>query len=313
MSRVSVRAAGVLPYRVRKGQLEVAMVHRPRYDDWSWPKGKLDRGEDWATAAARETVEETGLTVRLGMPLPEAQYRLRGGQLKRVRYWAGEVIGGSGELEHEVDEVIWLSPDKAGSRLSYERDCEQLGALVTLERAGLLDTWPLLVVRHATALPRGNWKKPDPLRPLDDAGHRWSAHLVPLLTAYAPTRLLSSPSVRCYDTVKPFATVSGVELVTKKGLSEEGFEADPSKLDKHLGRLLDAGEPAALCTHGPVLEPLLATVRSLAGKELDSGSRSLLTRLRKKSLDKGEVLALTMTGTGADARVVALERHRPPS
>ncbi|HQV84172.1 MAG TPA: NUDIX domain-containing protein, partial [Ornithinibacter sp.] len=73
-----IPAAGTLPWRLRDGELEVALVHRPRYDDWSWAKGKLDPGEDWAVAAVRETVEETGLVVRLGPPLPEARYTLLG-------------------------------------------------------------------------------------------------------------------------------------------------------------------------------------------------------------------------------------------
>ncbi|MFK5635613.1 MULTISPECIES: NUDIX domain-containing protein [unclassified Ornithinimicrobium] len=309
----TVRAAGALPYRLQAGALQVALVHRPRYDDWSWPKGKLDPGEDWSTAAARETREETGLRVRLGMPLPEATYPLRDGSTKVVRYWAGHVLGGDGELEHEVDEVVWLSPTLAARRFSYERDRSQLEALVALHTSGRLDTWPLLLVRHARALARGNWDGPDPQRPLVEVGRRRAERMVQVLQAYAPLRVLSSPSVRCVDTVLPFTAATGVPLTTKKGLSEEGFAEDPAKSRKHLEKVLAVGEPIAVCTQGPVLPGLLQTLAARADPEPGRRPRGMLARLAEVLLDKGEVLACTMTGRGEDARVVAVERHRPPS
>ena len=133
-----------------------------------------------------------------------------------------------------------------------------------------------------------------------------------LLQAYAPTTLVSSPAARCADSVQPYAERSGTPLVTRKGLSEEGHEAAPDRVTKHVGNLLAAGRPAAICTHRPVLPTLLATLRKRAGEELDAGDRRLLTGLVKAGMDKGEVLALHLRGAGDDARVVALERHRPP-
>ena len=308
----AVRASGVVPCRVRGDALEVALVHRPKYDDWSWPKGKLDQGEDWAAAAARETLEETGLRVRLGMPLPESRYPLVNGQTKHVRYWAGEVVGGDGRLEHEVDEVVWLPVGRARRRLSYDRDREQLEAVVAGHRSGLLGTWPLLVVRHAHAVPRSAWGRPDPERPLTDTGRRRVRRMVEVLDAYAPQRVLSSPAVRCVDTVEPYTRAGGLPLVTRKGLSEEGFERSPEKVGKHLARVLGDAQPAALCTHGPLLAPILRTLHGRAGKDLPAGARRLLARLADVPLDKGEILACTMVGAGDDARVVAVERHRPP-
>lgn len=292
-----VRAAGVLPHRVHEGVLQVALVHRPRYDDWSWPKGKLDPGEDFAAAAARETLEETGLRVRLGRPLPESRYALAGGQDKVVRYWAGEVVGGEGHLEHEVDEVRWMSPTLASRRLTYGRDRDQLDALVG---------------RHAHAHPRNGWSGPDPLRPLSAVGIRRAARMTGILGAYAPVRVLTSPSARCADTVAPYCTARGVELVAKKGLSEEGFEERPEKVGKHLDRILAAAEPVAVCTHGPVMGPLLRDLLGRAGADLPGTDRRMLARLLDVGLDKGEVLALTMVGAGDGAEVVAVVRHRPP-
>jgi 8-oxo-dGTP diphosphatase len=310
---VLVRASGVLPWRVRRGHLQFALVHRSRYDDWSWPKGKLERGEEAAVAAVRETLEETGLEIRLGMPLPPAWYGLgeRDGraQLKQVRYWAGTVCGGSGDLEHEVDQVEWLAASRARTRLTYRRDREQLDAAVEAHGAGQLDTWTFLVIRHAHAVGRGAWKGADHDRPLSDAGRKRAARLVPLLTAYRPTHLLTSPSVRCLDTLVPYATERGLRLTTRKSLSETGFDGAPEKATKQLAKVLARAEGTALCSHGPVFPHLL---RTLADHTAKGRNRSMLSRLAKDNLDKGEVLAVHLAGAAAEARVVHVERHRPP-
>lgn len=308
-----VRAAGVLPYRVIDGTLQVALVHRPRYDDWSWPKGKLDRGEDWAAAAVRETLEETGLVVRLGMPLPVAHYRVGSKQDKLVRYWAAEVINDTGKLEHEIDQVTWLSPTLAERRLSYGRDRDQLEALHELHQTGALATWPLLIVRHAHAVARSEWDGPDPLRPLSPVGVRRATKIVTLLEAYAPTRVVSSTSVRCLDTMAPFAERHGPKVITRKGLSEEGFAADPAKLDRHLAKAMERAVPTAVCTHGPLLPRIVDELWRRASTSLEPGHRRMLARLVDVPLDKGEILACQMLGSGEDARVVAVERHRPPA
>jgi 8-oxo-(d)GTP phosphatase len=307
-----VRAAGVVPVRLHEGQLRVALVHRPKYDDWSWPKGKLDHGEDFVSAAVRETLEETGLQVRLLAPLPELRYLLRGGGPKLVCYWVARVVGGHGRLLHEIDEVRWLKPAAAARRLTYAHDRELLERVVERHRAGLLDTWPLLVVRHAQALAREDWSGPDDLRPLSRSGAgRAHGRMASVLAAYAPQLVLSSPSVRCSDSVLPYSRATGVPVTTKKGLSEEGFAADAGKVDRHLGKILLRAEAAALCTHGPVLPTLLTRLADRPHEQLDKGGRRMLRRLRDEAMDKGEILACTMVGRGDDARVVAVERHRP--
>jgi 8-oxo-dGTP diphosphatase len=107
----------------------VLLVHRPRYDDWSLPKGKCDDGETDEACARREVAEETGLACGLGPELPSQRYRDHKGRDKVVRYWAMEAGDGEGALEHEVDEVAWLSLEAARQRLSYARDTEVLDAL----------------------------------------------------------------------------------------------------------------------------------------------------------------------------------------
>lgn len=308
-----VRAAGVLPWRRHDGALQVLVVHRPRYDDWSWPKGKLDPGEDWATAAARETWEETGLRVRLGPSLPPADYVIaRNGSdpaQKQVHYWAGEVVDGAGTLEHEVDEVAWLGVDEAEERLTYERDREQLRALLARHESGALTGWPLLLVRHARSVPRGAWKRADHKRPLDKVGERRARRLVALLGCYRPQRLLSSSSLRCTATLQPYAEAADLVVETKKGLSEEGHRSHPERSGTLLAKVLRRAEPVALCTHGPLLPPLC---RDLAGRAESPAARRTLTRLAERNLDKGEVLVCWMVGSGTDSRVVEVDRHRPP-
>jgi len=313
-----IPAAGTVPWRRRRGRLEVALVHRPKYDDWAWAKGKLDPGEDWAVAAVRETHEETALEVRLGRPLPCAAYTVldRDGEPagKEVRYWAAQVTGGGGPLANEVDEVRWLDVVAAHDLLDYARDRDQLRALVRADGAGALDTWPLVLVRHAKAFPRSQWKDPDDqLRPLDRQGRRRAEAIAPLLAAYGVRRLVSSPSVRCADTIRPYAVRLGRPLRLREALSEEGHEADPTRAGHHLRRLLERGAPAVLCSHGPVLPGLLDDLAALVDHGSDDGpdAAKQLGEASDAKMVKGEVLVAHVVGRGVQARVVAVERHLP--
>jgi phosphohistidine phosphatase SixA/8-oxo-dGTP pyrophosphatase MutT (NUDIX family) len=314
-----IPAAGTVPWRRRRGQLEVALVHRPKYDDWSWAKGKLDPAEDWPVAAVRETREETALAVGLGRPLPGAEYTVLDGAgqpaTKEVRYWAAEATSPGGPLENEIDEVRWLDVVAASDRLDYARDRDQLRALVRADNAGTLTTWPLALVRHAHAVGRGSWAQDDQLRPLDAAGLARARSIAPVLTAYGIRRLVSSPSLRCTDTLRPFAAQLGAAMRTKDGLSEEGYAAEPARAVRHLERLVERGAPAALCSHGPVLPALLTTLLALVAPdepEADQVGAALRAAARDK-MAKGEVLVAHMVGTGPTARVVAVERHLPHS
>jgi len=305
-----IKAAGALPWSRGGGDLQVALVHRPRYDDWSWAKGKLDPGEEWPAAAAREVFEETGLHVRLGRPLPPSAYTVQNGAgsrlAKEVRYWAAEVIGGDGTLVHEIDEVVWLDVAAAGARLSYPRDQDQLRALVRFDREERLDTWPLVVVRHGRSLPRQKWHDEDPLRPLDARGRERAEALVPILAGYGVTRVVSSPSKRCLDTVLPYAVAAGTRVRLHNGLSEEGFAKGPGRAPRHLSRLLERGTGAVVCSHGPVLPALFDQLGVLAG---EPAAKSALSEAAQHGLGKGEALVAHLAGTGAQARVVDVERY----
>lgn len=312
MSDDDIRAAGTVLWRRRRGRLEVALVHRPRYEDWSWPKGKLDEGEDWPGAAAREAREETGLRIRLGIPLPEARYEAPGAtggrRDKLVHYWAATPVAGSGRLEHEVDAVRWVTAPKARRLLSYPRDARQLDALAAAHRRGTLDTWPLLVVRHAKALPRRRWSRKDWLRPLDERGYRQAADLVDVLTAYDVRRVISSTACRCVRTVAPYAKSARLTVATSWWLSEEGYDEKPGKLSGVVAEALGRGVPAALCSHGPVLPELVGLLAARAPK---GPTRTLLREAAEDKLVKGEALVVHVAGAGKKARVVAAERHFP--
>ncbi len=247
--RKDVLAAGAVVFRPGR---EVLLVHRPSYDDWSFPKGKLDRGEHAAVAAVREVAEETGLHVRLGPPLDSQHYPV-GARGKTVHYWVAWPVGDddvSGYLVNdEIDEVVWVPYEKALKRLTYKRD-----------RATLLEakrwrkrTRALVVLRHAKARSRSAWskKKRDQLRPLVSPGHDESQRLVPLLAAYDVTRLVSSSSTRCVQTLQPYADSTGWDLEARDDLSEE--EASKKSVNAVVGDLLDDKRSSVLCTHRPVL------------------------------------------------------------
>ena len=130
MTEPEVRAAGGLVWRPGDGGPEVAVVHRPRYDDWSLPKGKLVPDEDWLDAALREVEEETGFSCEAGDELEPSRYRDRKGRDKLVRWWSMRAVGGSFEPNDEVDELRWLGPAEALATLDHEHDRRLVGRLV---------------------------------------------------------------------------------------------------------------------------------------------------------------------------------------
>ncbi|GGM98941.1 ADP-ribose pyrophosphatase [Terrabacter tumescens] len=309
-----IPAAGTLPWRRRDGRLEVALVHRPKYDDWSWAKGKLDPGEHACVAATRETLEETGLVVRLGVPLPPAEYPVLdhtgGPATKKVHYWAARVTGGTGALEHEIDEVAWVDVRTAHDRLDYARDREQLLALVRAGRADELRSWPIAFVRHAKATPRGKWDGDDRKRPLDAVGRAQAATVAAVLDAYGVKRVVSSSSTRCVATVEPYAVRNGLRLRTRDALSEEGFAESEVGAVAQVQRLLERGDPAALCSHGPVLPTLLGLLHARVSSSPERGDlvAEQLRAAADEAMHKGEVLVCHLVGRGEDARVVDVER-----
>jgi len=291
------------------------MVHRPRYGDWAWAKGKLEPGEEWPVAAVREVFEETGFHVRLGRTLPTSEYPLtdQSGQpvTKQCRYWTAEVVGGDGTLVNEIDEVAWLDLPAAAARLSYPRDHDQLQALERADLSGRLTTWPLVIVRHAKSRSRSSWTQADPLRPLNARGRQRAEALIPVLAAFGVNRIVTSPSVRCLDTVAPYAAATRTRARLKWALSEEGFAENPDRAGHHLTRLLERGHAAVVCSHGPVLPGLLQQLAGLADAN-ESAAAVTLAEAARDGMGKGEALVAHLVGTGDQAVIVDLERYRAP-
>ena len=278
-----MRAAGAVV--TRKGG-EVLLVHRPKYDDWSFPKGKLDPGEHVVTAAVREVAEETGLDVRLGPALAPQRYRMSNGRWKSVDYWTARVLGDddvSGyRVNDEIDAVEWVEWSAATRRLTYPHDRDTLAEAKPLRRK----TRALVVLRHGQARSRRAWKKDDRQRPLVQLGQAQAQRLVPLLAAFDVTSVHTSSSVRCLQTVTPYADTTGCPTKTYDELSEEG--ASVEAVVELVDVLLDAGESAVVCTHRPVLPTVLDALQ-LPDTKLETGSM-LVVHHRKGRIVATEVV-----------------------
>lgn len=300
-----VLAAGALTWREGRSGIEVMLVHRPRYDDWSIPKGKLDAGETFPAAAVREVAEETGYRVRLQRPLPAAVYLLPGGRTKIVQYWAATVRAkaGPGPVDpREIDQVRWVPLDVAEGLLTRQSDevC-----LVTLRRAlgaGELATVPIIVQRHGAAVSRSKWRKGEKSRPLNKKGRRQAQALPPLLDAFDPASVISSPWERCLSTMRPLAHGTGLKVRAKDELTEAGHSAHPARAAAVIDRVLSEGRGAVVCTHRPVLPTVIDSIRAVS----QPGPALELPR-EDPFLAAGEALLLHTTG----GRVVAVERHLP--
>ncbi|MCZ4499891.1 MAG: mismatch repair protein MutT [Marmoricola sp.] len=262
-------AAGAVVVRPGSGG-EVLLVHRQKYDDWSWPKGKQDPGEHVSATAVREVLEETGVAIRLGRPLPSQRYLVTSGRPKVVHYWTGRAIGDDDvsryAVNDEIDRVGWFSLTDARRTLTYADDVD----LLDLAEEHPRRTSALVVLRHARARKRGTWNGTDAERPLTDVGREQARSLIPVLAAYGVTRILSSDSVRCLRTVAPFARAHSLAVAAAPGLNED--DSNSRSIAQAVEQLLARKESAVLCSHRPVLPQVLTDLgvdeRPLAPGEL---------------------------------------------
>jgi phosphohistidine phosphatase SixA/ADP-ribose pyrophosphatase YjhB (NUDIX family) len=302
VNNATIRAAGGVLWRATaeaspEAAIEVALIHRPRYADWTLPKGKLASGESEVDGAIREVLEETGYHVRLGRPLGETRYMKSQDGYERpkvVRWWAMEAAAGAFSPTREVDELRWMTMAEAHQLLSRAEDRELLERFVR----GPAPTRIVLLVRHASAGSRATWQGDDRLRPLDDCGRLQADELVRLLAHFDPSLILSADFARCRQTVEPLAASLGLPIREVAELGELGYpghEGTAARLVRTVGGTHDT---VVICSQGEVIPDLL---ERLAGEDDIDLPSPLVTK-------KGGTWALTFR----EDRLAGGESFPPP-
>ena len=248
----AVRAAGGVVWRLRNGKLEVAVVHRPRYNDWSFPKGKLDDGETELLAAVREVGEEIGATVAVSRRVGEVRYEVFGGT-KSVHYWVMRHVEGQFEASAEVDQLEWLRPKAAREMLTYDFDRRVLADFTAVPVPDSM----VLLVRHARAGKRTEWRGPDRKRPLDVVGEAQAARLAKLLALFRPDRIVSADLVRCIDTMRPLADHLGIPVRVEPVFGDVEFAASPNATEDAVLALAKPGKVSVVCSQGVAVPGLV--------------------------------------------------------
>lgn len=248
-------AAGAVLWRGEQHDPEVAVIHRPHYDDWSLAKGKVDPGESLPTTAAREILEETGYQVRLGKLIGKVTYPVQG-RTKVVYYWMARVLGGEFTPNEEVDEIRWLPFAEAAKLLTYEVDTEVLNKAE--KRLRLAPTTRVLYVRHARAHQRKNWEGDDNLRPLDKKGRRQAEMLVPMLAPYHPTAVYSAVPDRCQQTAAPLADELGLAVEVDKFFGDDGWLEDKQRAAELFDSVVARGGVPIIVGQGLIIPEMIA-------------------------------------------------------
>lgn len=296
-------AAGAVVTRVGPNGPEYLLVHRDYREDWTFPKGKVESGEHILGAAVREVREETGFAIELGIPLPTQTYKIEG-RIKDSHYWFAKLLSGTFVPNDEVDEIAWLTFDEAAKKLTYEHDIDVLKAA-----ADAKSTTPMIVLRHTQSVKRAEWaisveslNEPDAYRPLTSVGRIQASTLASALAAYGISELHSSDSVRCRDTVGPYATARSLAITLEPSLSEEQHLQSPENASARASEIATIDSAFVLCTHRPVLPTVM---ESLASKfELETEFKKAFD----PALTPGSMVVYHRDATNL-SKVVSVERH----
>jgi 8-oxo-(d)GTP phosphatase len=300
-SRIVYAAGAVLwrPTDSTNTGLEIAVVHRPRYDDWSLPKGKVDPGETAPVAALREVVEETGHHAKLGRRLDLVSYPIDQG-VKKVCYWAARSTGGEFTPGREVDELAWLPVADATKRLNYSQDRKMLRHFAKHPA----DTHTVLVVRHGTAGRKSRFSGDDTKRPLDKKGRAQAEALVPQLLAFGASDVYAADRLRCHQTVEPLAEELGVTIHNEATLTEEAYAKNPKRGRHRILRIAEREGTPVICTQGKVIPDLIAWWCERDGVRPDK-SRNHKGSTWVLSLSAGRLVAADHIGGALAANVRA--------
>lgn len=303
---MTVFAAGVICWREEKGETLFALVHREKYNDWGFAKGKQDPGEELCETAVRETFEETGIKVKLGRKLTTIHYQLANGEDKEVHYWSSKVADkalakSKFQPNEEIARVEWHPGKTALKLLSYPHDKALLKEVIELHKEQELETKALILLRHAKATPRTEWDGEEAKRPLLPEGKEQAKRLVQVLKSYGPKRLVTSPWARCKQTVEPYAKACDKTLIARSQLTELSNTLSPRKTTKAVEDLFDRQNSALLCSHRPALPTITQTLANKACPE------TMPKILAATDLAPGEFAVMRLT-IGKKPRFVALER-----
>jgi len=296
-------AAGAVVTREGPKGPEYLLVYRDYRDDWTFPKGKVESGEHILAAAVREVREETGFAIELGVPLPTQTYKIEG-RIKDSHYWFAKLLSGTFVPNDEVNEIAWLTFDEAAKKLTYEHDVDVLKAA-----ADAKVTKPMIVLRHTQSVKRVEWAisaesldEPDAYRPLTSVGRIQAGMLSSALAAYGISELHSSDSVRCRDTVGPYATARSLAITLEPSLSEEQHLDSPENASKRARELATIDSAFVLCTHRPVMPTVM---EALANKfELETEVKKAFD----PALTPGSMVVYHRDLSDL-TKIVAVERH----
>ena len=251
----AVLAAGAVLWRSNGDSAtpEVAIIHRPRYDDWSLPKGKVDPGETEPVTAVREVREETGYSSHLGRRLVAVSYPVEQG-IKKVRYWAARRVDGEFIPNDEVDDLKWLPVADAMKQLEYPHDRKVLRRFTRQPAA----TQTVIIVRHGTAGSKSRYKGDDRKRPLDKHGRAQAESLVAVLLAFGADTLYAADRVRCHQTLEPLAEELGTTVHEEPLLTEEEYPENRKAARHRVLEIASSGGTPVICTQGKVIPDLIA-------------------------------------------------------
>jgi 8-oxo-(d)GTP phosphatase len=268
-----IRAAGGVVWRVHDSRVEVGLVHRPRYDDWSLPKGKLHDGETELAAAVREVHEELGSRVAVSRALGSVSYDV-GPARKRSSYWVMRHLDGDFVPNDEVDEAVWLRPTAARERMTHAVERQMMTDFAAVP----IPDSVIVLVRHAKAGKRSEWGGKDVDRPLDDAGSAQAGRLASFLRSFAPDRVVSAEPLRCVQTVQPFATQAGLDIQIDPVFGDRAFKTSPAAAETGLLALAKPGRVTVVASQGDTIPGLIdRVVRGVRPSDTKKGAAWVLS------------------------------------